>query len=130
MTRPFEELSRETKENYKFDEDEDGNVLVRTSAKGEFSPTGLKNGGRITEVQLNSSGWTPLPLTALTDRNAMAIQNRSGIEIKLNYDSGVSGYIGVTVDSGGERFYDITDSIIIYAKSVTGTPTVTIEEIS
>ena len=109
----------------------DGETVIRTSATGVFSPTGLRNGGLITEVTLNSLTWTPLPATPLADRNALAIQNNSQIDIKVNYRSDVAGYVGARVKAnGGERFYDVKDDIILYAKSDGGTPTVTVEEIS
>lgn len=110
----------------------DGNTAVRTQLCGSavFRPSGLNIAGKITIVSVNSSTWTALPATALTDRNAICIQNRSGSEIKLNYDNGVSGYVGVVVPNLGERYYDITDNILIYAKSASGTVDVTIEEIS
>ncbi len=96
----------------------------------EFTVSGLKIGGRITEVELNTSTWTALPSTALASRNALSIQNRSGIEIKINYDNSVSSYTGIVIPNNGERYYDISDSIIIYAKSLTGTPIINIEEIA
>lgn len=105
----------------------DGNIAVT----GSFTPSGLRNGGLITEVTLNSLTWTPLPATPLADRNALAIQNNSQIDIKVNYRSDVAGYVGARVKAnGGERFYDVKDDIILYAKSDGGTPTVTVEEIS
>lgn len=108
-------------------------VTQPTIAQGELSPKGLNRGGRVTEVVLNSTTWTPLPLNALSQRNALCVQNQSNIEIKTNYDLAgplPSGYVGMIVAAGGERFYDITDQIILYAKSQAGTPTVAVEEIS
>lgn len=93
-------------------------LKIRTTA----STSGLTTGGRITEVTLDSSSWTPLPSTPLADRNAICIQNRSLIEIKIQYDNTVPTYTGVVIVSNGERFYDLTDQIIIYAKATTGTP--------
>lgn len=105
----------------------DGEIAVT----GSFAPSGLRNGGLITEVTLNSSTWTALPATALADRNAVAIQNNSSIDIKINYSSGISGYVGMRIAAnGGERFYDIKNNIVLYAKSQSGTPTITVEEIS
>lgn len=121
------------REVQKFVEDDNGNVAVRmhgSNFSGSFSVAGLRTGGRVTEVALNSSTWTALPATPLTARNALAIQNTSGIEIKLNYASDVVGYVGVKVAAGSERQYDITDTIIMYAKSASGTPTITVEEIA
>lgn len=97
---------------------------------GTIKTSGLEIAGRVTVVALNAVTWTPLPAVALADRNAMTIQNSSGIQIKLNYDSGIVGYVGVVVNDGGERFYNITDSIVLYAKSASGTPSITVEELS
>lgn len=92
---------------------------------------GLSIGGKVTEVALNSSTWTALPSAPLTNRNSIAIQNRTLYQIKINYDNNVSGYVGMVIDSGEDRFYDITEDIIIYAKSESGsTPTVFVEELS
>ena len=93
-------------------------------------PSGLSVGGKITEVTLNSTTWTALPAVPLANRNAVGIQNRSGIEVKMNYDNTVVGYVGVVIPDSGERFYDITGAIILYAKSVSGTPKVIVEEIA
>ena len=123
-------LTTVDREHQKFGVNSNGDVIVRTSGDGTFSLTGLNNGGLITEITLNSTTWTPLPLTPLTNRNALAIQNRSGLEIKINYDNTVVGYVGIAMSDGDERSYDITDAITIYAKSISGTPTITIEELS
>lgn len=100
------------------------------NVSGSFAFSGLNIAGRITQVSLNASTWTALPATALANRNAMSIQNISGTEIKIQYDNAVVGYVGVTIKSGDERFYDITENVIIYAKSASGTPVVQVEELS
>lgn len=100
------------------------------ASTGEFTPTGLKTAGRVSEVTLNAVTWTPLPAVALTGRNAISLQNRSGIEIKLNFDNTEIAYKGIYVPDGYERAYDITDSIVIYAKAASGTPVVIIEELA
>lgn len=100
------------------------------SVSGTFTPSGLNIAGKITQVTLNSVNWTALPATPLVSRNALSIQNQSVIELKLHYDSATVGYVGVTVPVNGERFYEITDNIIMYAKSASGTPTILIEELS
>jgi hypothetical protein len=97
---------------------------------GAIKTEGLSIAGLITEVQLNSATWTALPATPLALRNAICIQNESGIQIKIGYDNTEPGYIGITINDGGERFYNITPDIIIYAKSEKQTPTVTVEELS
>lgn len=118
-------------EKDKFGLNDDNEVIVRTSAEGEFTFSGLKTGGQVTEVTLNDSTWTALPGTSLAGRNAIAIQNPSSDEVRINYDNGISGFIGVIIPAGGERQYDITDGITIYGKSISGTtPVVIIEELA
>ena len=87
-------------------------------------------GGRITEVSVNDSTWTALPTTALASRNALTVQNQSDREIKVNYDNTESGYVGIIIASGGERYYDIADAVTLYAKSESGTVTIAIEELA
>jgi len=115
-------------EQEKFQKDSQGKVAI--NVLGKTSPSGLNIGGRITEITLSSTSWTALPSVALANRNSIAIQNNSGIEVKLNYDNTISTYTGIILLDGNERSYDITDSIVIYAKAKTGTPTIIIEEIA
>lgn len=105
-------------------------VAIAGALAGSFSPSGLNVGGLHTVVSINSSTWTALPATALTNRNQINIQNYSGVEIKLNYDNTVVGYVGVVLADQAERFYQITDSIVIYAKSSAGTVNVDVEELA
>ena len=123
--------TREDREWDKFTTCDDGNTAVRTAfcSVQSIQPSGLTTEGKITEVSLSASSWTALPATPLTDRNAISIQNLSGIEIKVNYLDSV-GYVGMVVASGSERFYDITDEIVIYGRAASGTPTVVVEEIA
>jgi hypothetical protein len=109
----------------------DGGTDVRIFVQGgTVGPSGLNIGGRYTEITINDTTWTALPSTPLPDRNAISIQNQSGEELKLNYDSLEPSYVGITVINFGERHYDITDSVIIYAKSKTGTRVIGVEEVA
>lgn len=123
------------REYEKFDLNNDGDVVVRTTLSGEvsgtFSPSGLKIAGRVTEVVLSDSAWTALPPGgALSNRNAINIQNYdTGTQIKLNFVNNV-GYTGIVINENSERNYDITDSIQLYARALVGSPVITIEEIS
>lgn len=111
----------------------DGEPAVRisgTNFSGTFSVSGLKNGGKVTEVSIDELGWTLLPATALSNRNAMAIQNYSGQDIKLNYNNTEPGYVGVILKDGNERFYDISDNIQIWAKSSSSSCVIIVEELS
>lgn len=118
----------EDREWDKFFQDEIGDTTVRVGGNVSFS--GLRNAGRITMVDIDNFTWTPLPATAITNRNAISIQNTGGEEIKIQYDPLTFGYSGVIMVNGSERFYDITANIIIYAKSISGPCTITVEELS
>jgi hypothetical protein len=125
-----------TLEKDKFFETTDLKTAVRvgfsedTTFSGEFTPGGLKIAGRVTIVSIDDTNWTALPATALANRNAISVINRSGVQIKLNYSASVSGYIGVPVDNGSERFYDISDQIVVYGKSSSGSAELIIEELA
>lgn len=99
-------------------------------------PTGLNNGGKVTKVTVTDAAWTALPPTPLTGRNAIRVQNQSTSQIRTNYDfTGPlpAGYEGMWVKPNGETFYDITDSVVIYAKAEPGAGSITeilVEEIS
>jgi len=118
-----------------FVEDSLGNVArnvvaeIVGSLEGSFAPSGLRIGGKVTIVTVTTT-WTALPTAALDDRNAMSIQNTSDVDIKINYDDEVVGFEGILIKSGFERYYDIKDTIIIYAKVATGTAVVAIEELA
>lgn len=103
--------------------------LTLEELTGKFSISGLNNGGLFTEVPVNSTTWVALPLTALTDRNSIGIQNQSTVEMKLNFAQPV-GYEGWILKQNSAKFYDIKENIIVYAKTKTGTGIIGIEEIS
>lgn len=107
-----------------------GDPIPGVSFTGTFSPSGLQNGGLVTIVTVNNLTWTAVPATPLSNRNAISVVNRSGQEVKINYSSGIAGYVGVPVDNNSERFYDIKDSIILYVKSAVSSCDVIVEEIS
>lgn len=130
MTLP---ASLTDREQQKFVDSGVGQTAVRIfgdNISGTFAPTGLNVGGLVTEVTLNDTTWTALPGTALANRNAMAIQNLSGIEVKLNFNSSQAGYVGIVLGHGSERSYDITDEIVIYAKASSGAPVLNVEELA
>lgn len=101
-------------------------------AGGEVSsiPSGLSTAGLITTVALSTGAWTALPASALTKRNSLAIQNTTGDQIRLNFSAIAPAGEGWIVNPNGEFFIDITDAISIYARAVTGTPTITVMELS
>jgi len=103
---------------------------IKDAIAGSFEPSGLNIGGRILVQQINSTNWTALPLVPLTNRNAICIQNRSGVEVAINYTDTELGFVGIRMDNGAERYYDIKDSIILYAKSSSGIVDLIIEELA
>lgn len=105
-------------------------VLINLPGGGTIRPAGLNIGGRVTEVTLNDTTWVALPSTPLAQRNALAIQNVSGVEMKVNYSSGIAGYEGIVIADGNERSYQISDTIIVYGKSALGSITVNVEELA
>lgn len=111
--------------------DEDGNPYTQANpldVTASFS--GLRIAGRVTIVTLNTTTWTALPAVPLANRNAIRIQNRSGVEFKLNYDPLEPEYVGVVIDGNWDEFKDITSTIVVYAKASSGTPQIAIEELS
>ena len=109
-------------------------VAVKSgSVTGEFTPSGLKDGGLYTAVTIDDSSWTALPATALTGRNQINIQNFTGFEIKINHKN-TGGYAnnGMRIVDSSERFYQITDALVIYARAESGAGSVVldIEEIA
>jgi len=119
--------------------DGDGNHRIRTETEGNLRPSGLTTAGQMTEITVNDSSWTKMERSGTsnptgsgpqTDRNAISIQNQSdSTQVKYNYST-PSGYEGVIINPGGERFMDITDSIDVYVKAETGTAVILLEEVS
>lgn len=97
---------------------------VRTTAKGTFSQTGLKNGGRNTTLDV---GDTATAMPVFSSRNALSIHNTSETEILyVGFDTSVTAdsVIGTTsgrqVGPGQILNFDATDNISLYAVAETG----------
>ena len=125
------------KESEKFTTDGSGNTAVNVT--GNVSQRGLFNGGFITKVPLVDSAWTALERSGTTTptgsgpsagRNSISIQNRSKKDIVIQYDNTADAAISILIRAGSERFYDLEDSITIYARTVTGVGEIILEEIS
>lgn len=130
MTLPTHLNDREMQ---KFVDIAPGETAVRVTGEnfsGSFTFSGLRVGGRVTEVTLTPGVWTALPASPLSQRNAINIQNSSAEEIKINYSPSVVGYKGVLIGAGSERSYDITDNIILYAMPISSVVTINVEEIA
>lgn len=97
---------------------------------GTFTPSGLNTAGKLTQITLNIATWTALPATALTDRNGVGFQNRTSDQVLVGFISGAATTLGWTVDVNGEFFIDVTDAVVIFGLALTGTPTITVMEVS
>jgi len=105
---------------------EDGDrVRLDTSA----APVALSNQGLMTEVTVNSTGWTALPTTPLSGRKAYSIQNQGSQDVKINYNNGV-GYVGKIIEPKDTIFTDIAPDIVVYGRAKNGTSLLLVEEIS
>jgi len=111
-------------------EHDTGGPLLRTSAKGTLTPSGLTTGGLDTLIALSDSAWTALPSSPLSGRNSIQIQNQSDVDIKTKFVNTGDYSVGCIVSAGGSQFYDITDSILIYGRSSSGSANVLVREIA
>ena len=118
-----------TREFDKFGLNDKGETYVRTSGEGTFQQTGLKLGGKITELDINNTTWTPFTLTPLTERNQINIQNESGQLVKVRYDN-VAGFVGAYIKTGMERQYTVQGTIVMYFKSEESACKIVIEELA
>jgi len=78
------------------------------------------------EISINSSGWTNL-LSSFSNVLVASIQNKTGVQIKLNSDNGV-GYVGFIVEDDEQRNYnDLDAGFSMFARSETGNVTLNVE---
>lgn len=99
--------------------DPDGNAKFLRIEGDELrvsSDTSAKVQGLITKVDITNIGWTALPLTALSGRRAINIQNPSGLEVYINYSNTAQIDSSIKIASDGERSYDAKDTITYYAR--------------
>jgi hypothetical protein len=97
----------------------------------DVTPSGLRNGGLITTVELVDYEWRPLPAVALTDRNAMNVYNTTeGTEIAIAYLDDVDYADGVPIDPRESAYRDIKDTVVMYGMSSEGTVMIKVEELS
>lgn len=114
-----------TLEVNKFDLDTNNQVIVRTSSKGTFSTSGLSKELKITTMDITDTA-TKLPTSALADRNALSIHNKSSTEILYigNSDVEANNDLGTTagweVPAGQKENIDLKNDIEIYAIAPTG----------
>ncbi len=119
----------EDREYQKFDVNDAGQTIVRTSAVGTFTPQGLQNAGEFQLFEVSNTEWRQLPI--LAGRNAINIQNEGTAKIKIRYDDGGGVFEGMTIfANGGERQYAIQGPIDLWVKSESGVFDINIEQIS
>lgn len=121
----------------KFGESTDGKTAVRIigDLSGEFSSSGLKVAMRVTTMNVTSTA-TPIPATALTGRNSIAIENFSNETIYVNQtalvtaDRALGTTAGHEIPAGNGFNLDITDDIILHAIVATGPALVKVTELA
>lgn len=109
---------------------QDVNITNVVNFTGTVSTSGLSIAGRISIVPINSVTWTALPAAPLANRNAILVQNQTGVQAKLNYDPSVVGFVGIWINANGEAYREIRDNIVLYAKCASGTIDLVVEELS
>jgi len=106
-------------------------VVQTTPMEGEFTVTGLRNGGAVIKLPLVDTNWTQVDLTAIPDINACAIQNQGAVNILLAYSgSAATDEAMIIYANGGERQYTIKNTITLYLRSVSGATNAHIELLS
>jgi len=119
----------------KFDLDENGKVIVRTSATGDFSTSGLKTGIRTTTMLVGTTA-VKLPAIALAGRNSMTIHNKSESQIlyiggsNVTADSVIGTTGGAEIGPGSFWNTDIKGSIEIYGRVDSGSILIKITEVA
>jgi hypothetical protein len=105
-----------------FSTDGGGNTIIRTSAVGTFTFSGLSQSIKVTNMTVDDTP-DPIPAVSLTGRNSIMIYNRDPIEKLYIGDSGVeaSGVNeGWIIDPESYLPFDITDGIVLYAIASAG----------
>lgn len=113
------------------DGDNPGETKVRVV--GDFNATisGLSIQGRLTEVTIDNTTWTPLPAVPLSNRNTIRMYNLTGQTIYYNFAaSDLPTLTGWPVVTGGIENLQLTDSIIIYAKSASSSVILLVAELA
>ena len=106
-------------------------VTIAEAIEGSFTPSGLNVALKITNSTVTTTA-AKIPLTPLSGRNSMAIENRGTNSIYIgNSDVTASGSTqGWEIPVNGGFNLDITDNIEIYAICASGTVDVKILELA
>ena len=112
-----------TLERAKFDVNDSDEVIVRTTAEGTFSPSGLNTAGDITVLSVGTSA-VKLPSTPLTNRNSISVYNKSlTATLYIGFDNSVTAD---DTSTGGweippQNYFntDITENVELWGISTT-----------
>lgn len=96
----FDRLSKKDRDFHAFTLDDDGYVVRRTSAKGEFKPQGMTD-FKLTTMEVTDVE-TALPSAALLDRRSLTIFNTSASEVLYFNKTGVVADRSLGNDAGWE----------------------------
>lgn len=107
-------------------------LVVTQSATGTFQFSGLSKEGKITEVALDDTAWVQIFAAPLADRNSIAVQNISGngATVLWNYVNTAPATEGWRIEDGGFKAVAIQDNISVYARILSGTGTVAVDEVA
>ena len=94
-----------------------------TTITGEVtSVSGGHKAGKETQMTIDDTQWWPIPATAMVGRAGVGMQNEETVaskKFRVNFDN-TAPFVGTIVYAYGERFYQIDESVIIYAKAFPG----------
>ena len=117
-----------TLEISKFELDENDYVQVRTSAKGTFTPQGLKTALLTTTQEIGSTA-VALPATVLANRNSLIIHNKSTVDTLYVGNSNVTADTpvsfpditwGTEIPPNSFLNWDVASAITLYGRAETG----------
>lgn len=115
---------------------QDGTVTITGAVTGSFQPSGLSTAGRNTTLDVTTVA-IPLPLSALTGRNALSVRNLDvstilyvGFDTSLTADS-INGTTSGWQVGPNETFnVDIQDDIVLYGIVSSGTIKIQVQELA
>lgn len=97
---------------------------------GVLQIKGVSVEGRIQQLTLSTSAWTPAPATPLQGRNSLIVQNIGNTSVLWNYTDNPAVTIGFRIPAGGFREILITDEVKVYLRAATAAVTVLVEELA
>ena len=110
-------------------------VLLEDAITGALQPKGLSTELKNTVLNISTTA-APIPSTALTDRNFIAIRNLSSTETlyignsDVVADESVGSTAGWQVGPNETYNVDITNDIILYGRTASGTIKIQVQELA